>query len=345
MTGVIRVLIIDDSAFIRKAVGEMLSHSPFIEVVGQARDGCEALDMIGKLKPDVITCDLMMPRLDGVGFVREQMARAPVPILILTAAPEDGDKALEAMEAGAVDIVQKPTALANDQILQLRGELIEKVKAVAHAHAGKLQPMVAPPPVLERLVRREVRTKIVVIGISTGGPQALRYLLPQFPADFPVPIAMVLHMPLGYTEMFAQKLNEISRLKVTQAREGDEILPGAAFLAPAGSHLLLRPGPRHRVTAQLSSTPLNTLHRPAIDQLFRSAAECYGDGVLGVVMTGMGNDGKEGSAWIKARGGTILTEAEQSCIIYGMPRSVVEAGLSDAAVPLDQMAQTIMKNL
>lgn len=345
MTDIIRVLIIDDSAFIRTKVREMLSRSPFIEVVGSARDGLEALDTMEKLKPDVVTCDLLMPRMDGVGFVRAQMARAPVPILILTAAPEDGERALEAMEAGAVDVVQKPTALANDRILQLRDELVEKVKAAAQAHAGKLQPMVAPPPAPERLLRQETRTKIVVIGISTGGPQALRYLLPQFPADFPVPIAMVLHMPVGYTEMFAQKLNKLSPLKVVEAREGDQILPGIAFLAPAGRHLLFRKGLRGQVTAQLSTTPLDTPHRPAIDLLFKSAAECYGDGVMGVVMTGMGNDGKEGAAWIKAQGGTILTEAEESCVIYGMPRSVVEAGLSDAAVPLHQMAQTIMKSL
>jgi two-component system chemotaxis response regulator CheB len=186
---------------------------------------------------------------------------------------------------------------------------------------------------------------MVVLGISTGGPQALRYLLPQFPKDFPVPLAIVLHMPVGYTAMFAEKLNELSKINVKEARDGDLLRPGQALLAKAGRHLVLRRLAGGPVTAQLAAQPIDSLHRPSADVLFRSAADVYHQGVLGVVMTGMGDDGKQGSAWIKAQGGTILTEAAESCVIYGMPRSVAEAGLSDACVPLERMAQAIMEKL
>jgi two-component system, chemotaxis family, protein-glutamate methylesterase/glutaminase len=341
----IRVLIVDDSAFVRKVVREMLASSPYVEVVGTARDGVEGLEQVEQLQPDVVTCDLVMPKLDGVGFVREQMARKPVPILLLSVLTEDGEKALEALSAGAVDFVQKPTALANDELKRIRDELIEKVKAAARApvHAVTEAPKVKAPEQWKKPEKRKI--DLVVIGISTGGPQALRYLLPQFPADFPVPIAMVLHMPVGYTAMFAKKLDEVSQIEVLEAGDGIPLKPGRALLAQAGRHLMVRRTSPDMVVAQLSVQPLDLLHRPAADVLFRSAADVYGGKVLGVVMTGMGRDGQEGAAWVKAQGGSILTESEQTCVIYGMPRSVVEAGLSDAAVPLDQMAKAIMERI
>lgn len=346
MSQLIRVLAVDDSAFVRKVIREILSRNPYIEVVGTARDGFEALDLVEQLKPDVVTCDLNMPRLDGVGFVREQMRRNPVPILILSVAPQDAEPALAALDAGAVDFVQKPTALANDDLLRIREELIDKVKAAAGAPVARLrvdQPPVAAAP--QGSIRASGRIQAVVIGVSTGGPQALRTLMPQFPADFPVPIAIVLHMPIGFTALYAEKLNECTHLRVKEAAENDEMRPGLILIAQAGRHLVLRRKAEERVVAHLALRPADLLHRPSVDVLFRSAAEVYGDCVLGVVLTGMGNDGKEGAAWIKAQGGSILTEAENSCVIYGMPRSVVEAGLSDAALPLNQLAQSIMERI
>lgn len=345
MSQVIRILIVDDSAFVRKVVREMLSRSPYLEVVGSARDGVEALEMVERFNPDVITCDLIMPRMDGIGFVREQMGRKPLPILILTSMEGDGEKALQALEAGAVDIVQKPTALANEKLLGIREELIEKIKAVAQAPALALRPMVRPPKIVPRVTRPAGKIKIVVIGISTGGPQALRFLLPQLPADFPVPIAIVLHMPMGYIKIFAEKLNELSGVEVSEVKEGEELEAGKVYMAQAGRHLALRRESASKVVATLPLTPVEALHRPAVDVLFQTAAECYGSGVLGVVMTGMGDDGKQGAAWIKAQGGMILTEAEKSCVIYGMPRSVDEAGLSDGSAVLQNMAETIMEKL
>jgi two-component system chemotaxis response regulator CheB len=182
---------------------------------------------------------------------------------------------------------------------------------------------------------------MVVIGISTGGPQALKRLIPQLPQDFPVPVVMVMHMPVGYTEMYAAKLNEQSNVEVREAVEGDEVKPGLVFLAPAGRHLSLKRNGSSKIVVHLDARPFNTLHKPAVDVLFQSAAEVYANRVLGVVMTGMGSDGKEGAAWIKAQGGLVFTEAESSCVVYGMPGVVMEAGLSDRSVPLENMARAI----
>ena len=344
MDRVLRVLVIDDSAYVRKVVKQMLSRSPFIEVVGAARDGREALEMVEQLRPDVITCDLIMPELDGVGFVREQMRRWPVPILIMSIANETGDAALTALDAGAVDFVQKPTALATEKIFEVSTELIEKVKAAADIPLARIKS--APAPAAATTARAAAvagthAVDVVVLGISTGGPQALKQLIPQLPADFPVPVAMVMHMPVGYTEMYARKLDEHSPLNVREAQEGDELRAGVVLLAPAGRHLSFQRRADGRVVAHLDARPFDTLHRPAVDVMFQSAAEVYRARVLGVVMTGMGSDGKQGAAWIKSQGGLVYTESEETCVVYGMPSTVVEAGLSDRVVTLGRMAQAI----
>ncbi len=348
MEGLIRVLVVDDSAFVRKVVSQMLARSPFIEVVGVARDGGEALEMAARLHPDVVTLDLVMPRVDGLEFLRRQMATRPVPVVVCSISHQSGAAALEALDLGAVDFIQKPTALATDRVFEIADELVAKVKAAAAIHVPILEPSGSPSlstgsdpvgPAPARAGTRQVN--IVVIGISTGGPQALRFLIPQLAADFPVPIAVVLHMPIGYTAMYAQRLNEISALQVVEAQEGDVIGKGTLYLAPAGHHLVFARDGSGVVRAHLDLKPVETQHRPAVDVLFRSAAEVYGAHVLGVVMTGMGSDGLVGSAHIQAMGGRIITEAESSCIVYGMPRAVVEAGVSDRVATLTEMASTI----
>jgi two-component system, chemotaxis family, protein-glutamate methylesterase/glutaminase len=346
MDRVLRVLVIDDSAYVRKVVKQMLSRSPFIEVVGAARDGAEALEMVEQLSPDVVTCDLIMPGTDGMTFVREQMARRPLPIILVSIANESGELALAALDAGAIDFVQKPTALATEKIFEVTDELIEKVKAAAGVSMKQLQllaPREAVGARLPAVTPRAGLIDIVVVGISTGGPQALKYLVPQLPADPAVPVAVVMHMPVGYTEMYARKLDEMSRLKVVEAREGDAAEPGVLLLAPAGRHLSFLRNGTGKVVAHLDTRPFDTPHRPSVDVLFQSVAETFRDRALGVVMTGMGSDGKQGAAWIKAQGGLVYTEAEETCVVYGMPCSVVEAGLSDKSVPLDRMAQAILE--
>lgn len=349
MSALIRVLVVDDSAFIRKVVTQMLSRSPHIEVVGTARDGEEALEMVERHRPDVVTLDLVMPGMNGVEFLRRQMARRPLPVVVCSIAHESGEMAMEAFDAGAVEFVQKSTALATDRVHEIADELVAKVKAAASVSISQV-PAAAPARAGATVASGSgdgvvthgaTRADVVVLGISTGGPQALRHVIPRLPADFPVPIAMVLHMPIGYTAMYAERLNEISPLEVVEARHGDLLRPGVVLLAPAGRHLTLVRQADGSVRAHLDVRPIDTQHRPSVDVLFRSAAETYGGRVLGVVMTGMGNDGVLGAAHVKAQGGRIITEAESSCVVYGMPRAVVEAALSDVSAPLDEMADVI----
>jgi two-component system, chemotaxis family, protein-glutamate methylesterase/glutaminase len=343
MSGVTRVLVIDDSAYVRKVVSQMLSRSPSIQVVGIARDGAEALDLVEELRPDVVTCDLVMPILDGVGFVREQMNRRPVPIVILSVANESGELVLSALDAGAVDFVQKPTALATDRLLEIADELVEKVTAAAAAHARR-SPEAGSAPRSAAQIRPRGAFDVIVIGISTGGPQALKLVIPRLPADLTIPVAVVLHMPVGYTQLYAEKLDEASAVRVTEAADNEPFVAGSVYIAPAGRHLTLeRNG--EGICTKLDVRPLDTLYRPSVDVLFQSAANVFGPRVLGIVMTGMGSDGREGAAWIKAKGGTVFTEAEASCVVYGMPRSVVDAGLSDGSYELRQIADVILEHV
>lgn len=341
MNQIVRVLIVDDSAYVRKAVRQMLSRSPFIDVVGAARDGEEALELVEQLTPDVVTLDLTMPRSDGLDFLKKQMARRPIPVVVLSAASESGELVMQAIDAGAIAVVQKPTALATDRVFEITDELVSTVKAVAAARVTRpngeasRQSEISP-------VTRTGKADVLVIGVSTGGPQALKRIIPRLCADFPIPIAMVLHMPVGYTELFARSLGAASRVLVSEAQEGDVFKPGLALLAPAGYHLSCSRRADGAVVARLGLRPLDTAHRPAVDVLFRTAADVYGERTLAIVLTGMGSDGTQGAAWIKAQGGRVFTEAEETCVVYGMPRSVVEAGLSDRAVPLDRMVEAIL---
>ena len=345
---IVRVVIIDDSAYVRKVFKQMLLRSPFIDVVGTARDGAEGLEVVEELNPDVVTCDLNMPTMDGVEFVRQQMARQPMPIIISSIASKSGEQVLSALDAGAIDFVHKPTALATDKLLSIGDELLEKVKAAAQSPLKNRPVVIASQeyqPGPARWTRLEAaNVELVVIGASTGGPQALKRVVARLPRACPVPIAIVLHMPVGYTDLYARKLDELAELDVSEARGGEPVVAGRVYVAPAGRHLTFR-REGAEVLTQLDLRPLDTLHRPSVDVMFQSAAEIYGGAVLGVVLTGMGSDGREGAAWIKAKGGQILTESEDSCIVYGMPRAVAEAGLSDGTAPIDLMAQAIMDRL
>ncbi|MBW4691242.1 MAG: chemotaxis response regulator protein-glutamate methylesterase [Lyngbya sp. HA4199-MV5] len=357
MTPATRVLIVDDSAYVRKVLKQMLAQSPSLEVVGTARNGNEALELIEQLQPDVVTLDLVMPDMDGTTFLHTQMQRHPVPIVIVSIANETGEEAVTALNAGAIDFVQKPTALATDKMFAISQELIAKVENAAQIPLNR-SPLAWKQDLLPLTVTTRQKAiagdtlqhraqagnfDLLVIGISTGGPQALNYLIPLLSEDFPIPVAIVLHMPVGYTQLFAQRLNERSALNVVEAQEGEVVRPGVVWIAPAGRHLSFIRKPDGTIVTHLDARPFDTLHRPAVDVLFQSAADVYGDRTLGIVMTGMGSDGKQGAAWIKAAGGTIVTEAENTCVVYGMPRSVDEAGLSDRSIPLDQIAPALLK--
>lgn len=349
MEKLIRVLIVDDSAYIRKVVKQILERSPFIEVVGTAFNGIDALQKVLELDPDVITLDLIMPEMNGIEFLVEQMKRKPIPVVISSIASETGEMALEALEAGAVDFIQKPTALATEKVYEIAEELIEKVKAASKITMEKiLKPsLVKSPGLIFEKKGSDITSRfdLIVIGVSTGGPQALRLIIPQIPKNFPVPVAIVLHMPVGYTELYAQKLNEISNLEVLEAQEGIEFKAGRVIVAQAGKHLSVIQNSRGQYLAHLDVRPFDTPHRPAVDVLFKSASEVYSKRVLGIVLTGMGSDGREGCLWIKSKGGTVFTEAEETCVVYGMPRSVDEAQLSDKSIPLYNMVKSIMEEI
>ncbi len=344
MERALRVLVVDDSAYVRKVMREMLSRHPALEVVGTARDGDDALQQVAQTHPDVVTCDLIMPGTDGVEFIRRQMAVRPLPIIVVSIAPDSSERVLSALDAGAVDFVQKSTALATEKIFDIADELATKVKAASQAPIARLgEPAIAAA--MRVAVPFKNRYDLVAIGVSTGGPQGLKSVIPRLPADFPVPVAIVLHMPVGYTEAYAKRLDDASALNVVEAREGDVMRPGLVAVAPAGRHLTFQRDADDLVRARLDVSPLDTPHRPSVDVLFQSASDVYGDRVLAVVMTGIGDDGRQGAAWVKARGGSVLTQAEESCVVYGMPRSVVEAGLSDESVPLERLTDAIVERV
>ncbi len=339
----VRVLVVDDSALARNVSRAVLSVSREIEVVGTARDGLDALERIAELAPDVVTLDLMMPSLDGVGVMRALNARPRRPaVVIVSMADDDSELGVTALALGAFDVVKKSTALATDRLYEVGEELRAKVLEAARARPMAVGPVAAT---VEPAVPVG-NTGLVVIGTSTGGPQALSRIFRALPADFPVPISVVLHMPAGYTEAFAERLDKECALEIMEAREGLAMIPGRVIVGRAGLHLSLGPADaQSHWTSLLTTAPSGSLHRPSVDVLFASAALHVGNRVLGVVMTGMGNDGTEGARAIRRAGGRVFTEAESSCVVYGMPRSVVEAGLSNGSAPIDELAALIMRNL
>lgn len=332
----IRVLVIDDSAFARKVVREVLSSDPEIEVVGIARDGLEGLEKISELRPDVVTLDLLMPDLDGLGVLRALPVEGRPKVIIVSVSGSETDIALEALELGAVDLVTKPTPLPTDRLYELSHELIVKVKTAAIARirtpATQLQKTIQGSTTM----RPTAPVRLVVVGTSTGGPQALTSLLTSLPADLSVPLAIALHIPEGYTEPMAARISQISKIKLIEAVDGKELIPGQALLAPGGMHLAIE-ARNEKLYAKVSKEPLDTPHHPSVDVLFSSAADQVGAGCLGIILTGMGNDGLVGSAKIRKKGGTIFTESESSCIVWGMPRSVYEAGLSNLEATLEEI--------
>ena len=340
----IRVLVIDDSAVARKVLRESLSACSEIEVVGIARDGLDGLEKISELRPDVITLDLIMPNLDGLGVLRalRSVTRAPA-VVVVSTADNDGELGVAALVAGAFELVHKPTALALDRLHELGDELVRKVLA-AGAAMRKLPPSVVIPAPAQSVPRVAGRAAMVVVGASTGGPQAISTLLRALPRDFPVPILVVLHLPTGYTEPFAHRLDAECALKVVEASHEVALEAGMVLVARAGIHLRVAArGPGW--VAELDMAPADSLHRPSVDALFESAAKTVGSRTLGVVLTGMGNDGLLGSRAIRASGGRVLTETESSSVVYGMPRCVFEDGLSNAQAPIDQMAELILAQL
>jgi two-component system chemotaxis response regulator CheB len=334
----VRVLVVDDSAFARKVLREVLSTSGRIEVVGFARDGLEALELIAALSPDVVTLDLVMPNLDGPGVLRELPAGARPKVVVVSVSHEESELVVEALALGAYDFVRKPTSLATGRLYELGAELAGKVLA-AGGVCAPYEPRRAPVAPAPRPQPSAAAAEIVVIGTSTGGPQALATVLPALPADLPVPVVIALHIPAEYTFAMAARLDAAARMHVVEARDGLLLEPGTAVLARGGSDLeVVRAGERLAVRTMFGP---RRLYHPSVDGLFESAARACGARVVGVVLTGMGDDGLAGARAIRAAGGRILVQDEASCVVHGMPRSIADEHLADAEVPLDRVARAI----
>jgi two-component system, chemotaxis family, protein-glutamate methylesterase/glutaminase len=336
----IRVLVVDDSALMRKLIPAILARDPSIEVVGTAMDGAFALKKIEELRPDVVTLDLEMPRMDGMETLRLIMRRAPLPVILFSTHSKEGAySTLKALALGAVDFIAKPTDAAGGHLETIADLLIEKIKVAKRASGRKLPPAqvsIDPPDQKKGLRNSLPPNRIIAIGISTGGPNALQFVLSQIPGDFPASILVVQHMPEGFTEMFARRLDECCALDVQEAKSGDLLVAGRVLICPGNRHLMARRMPRGDMAVLSDGPPVNG-HRPSVDVLFHSVAQEFGPTAVGVLMTGMGEDGAEGLGAIKASGGMTVAQSEDTCVVSGMPRAAILKGHANKVVPLDTM--------
>lgn len=347
----IKVVVVDDSAFMRKAISTMLSKDSEIQVVASAKNGQEGLEAVRQHDPDVVTLDIEMPVMDGLSALRRIMMEMPRPVLMVSSLTTEGaESTLKAMELGAVDFIPKQLSKVSLDIIKIEKDLISKVKSVARR---KLRPIptrsaTATKPAPREMPRRhaggKVARDVVAIGVSTGGPPAVQKVLSRFPADFPASIVIAQHMPGAFTGPFAKRLDGVSKITVKEAENGDVLKPGHAYVAPGGLHLKLDQKVS-QINLVVSPDPGDALYKPSANVLISSVAGAVGRRGLGVILTGMGSDGAEGVRDLKAKGGRALAQSDATCVVYGMPKAVVDAGLADEIVDIDDMAEAIMTNI
>ncbi len=348
----IKVLIVDDSAVVRKALEKILSSDRDIEVMATAVDPIIAADKIRKEVPDVITLDVEMPRMDGITFLRKLMSQHPIPVVMCSSLTQDGcETTLKALEYGAVEIIEKPRLGAKKFLEESKVRICDAVKAASMARVKRILPgprKVAPKLTADAVIAKSttkamIRTteKVVVVGASTGGTEALRLFLEALPHDAPG-IVIVQHMPEHFTAAFAERLNGLCRVTVKEAANDDTVIPGRALIAPGNSHVLLkRSGARYYV--EVKDGPLVSRHRPSVDVLFRSAARYAGKNAVGVIMTGMGDDGSKGMLEMKEAGAVNIAQDEKSCIVFGMPNEAIKKGAVDKVLPLERISHEIIR--
>ncbi|MBQ4133223.1 MAG: chemotaxis response regulator protein-glutamate methylesterase [Desulfovibrionaceae bacterium] len=347
----IKVLIVDDSIFIRNTLVKILQKSPRINVVATARDGEEALKLIAVHDPDVVTLDIEMPRMDGLTALKRIMAEMPRAVLMISSLTTEGAEAtLKALELGAVDFITKQTLPTEGYEKEIHETIISVARRTPILkNLRRLKPAAPVKPAApavnapeRQLPRSTVPVRdVVAIGVSTGGPPAVQKLLAALPKNFPACILIAQHMPAAFTATFAKRLDAISQLSVKEAESGDRLKSGWAFVAPGGKHLRVKPS----LELEVSEEPVSALYKPSANELMDSVGKVFGRKALGVMLTGMGNDGVVGAKTLKDSGGRMLAQNEQSCVVYGMPKAVVDAGLADEVLDIDDMAKAIMDNL
>lgn len=357
----IKVVVVDDSAFMRKSISIMVESDPEIKVVAAARDGVEGVEFVKKFKPDLVTMDIEMPRMDGLTALQQIMKECPVPVLMLSSLTTEGaDATIKALEYGAVDFIPKELSYVNVNIIQIKSELIRKIKEITRysslrerlkriqGYTSRVRAKDSSSPSVEVRTDAELPKlpyKAVAIGISTGGPLSLQKVLPFINHKISCPIFIVQHMPPKFTKSLADRLNSMSQLNVKEAEHGERVNNGTVYFAPGGFHMTLNKAGAFTYDISISEQPDKTLHRPSVDVMMDSVIDAYGKNVLGVIMTGMGKDGYEAIKRLKNLGGACLAQDEQSCVVYGMPKAVVDAGFANVVAPLEDIAGIINKAL
>jgi two-component system chemotaxis response regulator CheB len=344
----IKVLVIDDSALMRKMISDILNSDSRITVIGTAYDGVDGLEKVRALKPDVVTLDVEMPRKNGVETLEDIMKTCPTPVIMLSSLTQEGAQiTLKAFSLGCVDCVGKPSGTISLDIAEVGKEIVEKVVVASTAnikYAAKIGSEFRNTMPMIGASFRNKKREILVVGASTGGPIALQKVLSSIPANFPVPIAIVQHMPLNFTASFAERLNSVSQLNVVEGFDGLELSSGMAAIAPSGKHMLVK-RKNEGIVCNLSDAPSVLSVKPAANILFLSAADEFSGGVVGVILTGMGKDGTDGAIALQEKGAHIIAESQETCIIYGMPRAAIEAGVVNQVLPLQDIAGAMIKSV